>query len=373
MRHTYARRSILKTTVIAGALAELSAMSGGAAPARRKIELYGHRGAPALCPEHTLASYARAIADGADFIEPDLQSTKDGVLIALHEPRLSQICDVADHPEFADRRHKLQTPEGVMDDWFLMDLTYSEVRTLRLKERIPKIRPQNTIYDYEFQFVSFAEMIDFVAAEAATRGRQIGIVPELKYPAMHEKAGLPIVDIFLDMLPRHSYLSHAPLVIQCFEAPPLQKIHRKLGNRPDTRLMQLIDETNMRPMDVALRGGKTTYADMITPEGLKNIATYADIVAPYIRTLIPLNKDETLGAPHPMIRNAHDLGLLVGCYDFKPENCFIAANYRDQQGPDARNVKGSIAEIQHYLRAGIDGFFTDDPAVGRKALDLYAG
>jgi glycerophosphoryl diester phosphodiesterase len=137
--------------------------------------------------------------------------------------------------------------------------------------------------------------------------------------------------------------------------------------------MQLIDDLDQKPMDVLLSGGGMTFADMVSPQGLKAMAVYADIVSPDIRTLIPLGKDGRLGAPHAMIKDAHQAGLTVQGYEFRPENQFIAADYRDGQGDNARNVKGSISEIHHYLRAGLDGFFTDDPGIGRQAVDSYQG
>lgn len=365
------RRNLLQSG--AGAVALASLAGPASASGGRIIEVLGHRGAPALRPEHTLASYAKAIADGADFIEPDLQITKDGRLVALHEAELSHICDVAEHPEFAARRRKISTPFGSLEGWFIVDFTLPELKTLRLKERIPKIRPANTVFDGEFTFLCFEDIIDFVAAESATRGRLIGIVPELKMPALFASAGLPLEDRFLDILSRHSYLKRAPLIIQCFEVPSLQYLRKKLGRPGNVRLMQLIDDLPMKPMNVALKGGSSTYGDMITPQGLKEIASYAEIISPDLRTLIPLKADGFLGAPHPMIKQAHQVGLTVFTYEFRPENQFIAADFHDGQGDNARNVKGSIAEMHHYLHAGLDGFFTDDPAIGRLAVDLYVG
>jgi glycerophosphoryl diester phosphodiesterase len=182
-----------------------------------------------------------------------------------------------------------------------------------------------------------------------------------------------VEDNFLDVLSRHSYLKRAPLIIQSFEITNLKYIRSKLGRPKNIRLMQLIDDLDQKPMDVLLSGGSTTYAEMITPRGLKAVAGYADIISPDLRTLIPLGKDGRLGAPHSMINDAHQAGLTVQGYTFRPENRFIAADYRDGEGDNSRNVKGSIAEIQHYLRAGLDGFFTDDPGIGRQAVELYQG
>ncbi len=373
MMKFFGRRAVLQAAMGTGlaALVSPKALAFGTIP--RPIEVLGHRGACALRPEHTLASYAKAIADGADFIEPDLQPSKDGVLVAIHEDELSKTTDVAAHSEFAGRRRTINTPRGPLDGWFIVDFTFAELKTLRLKERIPQIRPANTVWDGEFSFLSFEEIIDFVAAESATRGRQIGIVPELKFPTLFASVGLPVEDRLLDVITRHSYLKRAPLIIQCFEAPCLKYLRGKIGRPQNIRLMQLIDDLDQKPMDALLKGGRTTYGDMISPEGLKAITAYAEIISPDIRTLIPLKADGHLGAPHPMIGQAHKAGLTVHGYEFRPENQFIAADFRDGQGDNTRNVKGSIAEIHHYLRAGLDGFFTDDPGIGREAVNSYTG
>ena len=133
--------------------------------------------------------------------------------------------------------------------------------------------------------------------------------------------------------------------------------------------MQLIDDDGLRPADVVKAGGTTTYAAMMSAAGLVEIARYADWVAPWTRQLIPLGPDGRLGAPNPVIADAHRAGLLVGCYTFRPENQYLAADYRNQSGTNARNPEGSVAEIRRYIAEGLDGFFTDDPALGRRAID----
>ncbi|MDZ5646330.1 glycerophosphodiester phosphodiesterase family protein [Nitrospirillum sp. BR 11828] len=341
------------------------------APAPAKIEVLAHRGACALRPEHTLASYAKAIADGADFIEPDLQPSKDGVLMALHENELSRTTDVAAHPEFASRRRTVTVGGHTLDGWFIVDFTYAELKTLRLKERIPDIRPDNARYDGEFQMVSLDELIDFVAAEAATRGRPIGLVPELKTPYLFTSLGLAVEDTFLETLSRHSYVAQAPMIVQCFEAPTLRRLRERMGRRDGLRFMQLVGGEREQPFDVVLAGGTQTYGDMLTDAGLRDMATYADILSPDIRALIPLGADGRLGRPDPVIGRAKAAGLQVFAWEFAPENRFMAADFRDGRGENARNVDGSVAEIHHYLAAGLDGFFTDDPGVGRRAVDTF--
>jgi glycerophosphoryl diester phosphodiesterase len=338
----------------------------GAGPARPLV--FGHRGASALRPEHTLAAYARAIADGADYIEPDLVSTKDGVLVARHEAFLSETTDVASHPAFASRKARKTIDGETHEGWFVDDFTLAELKTLRAVERIPQFRPGSAQYNGMFQVVTFEEIIDFVAAEAAARGRIIGIVPELKHSTYFASVGLPLEDRFLSILGAHDYTRRNPVEIQSFEVANLKYLRGKLGRRANLRLMQLVISENVRPMDVAAAGGTLTFAQMCTPAGLRDIAQYADVVAPPTRAIIPLNKDGTLAAPSALVDDAHRAGLRVEPWTFRPENRFLAADFRNGAGEFARNEAGSIAEMKRYIATGIDGFFTDDPALGRAAL-----
>ncbi len=350
----------------AGALAAGGASSG---EPRRKVEVFGHRGACALRPEHTLASYALAIADGADYVEPDLCITRDGVLVVRHEPEIGGTTDVSSHPEFASRRTSKAIDGETMEGWFLTDFTLAELKTLRARERLPQVRPQNTKWDGAFEVPTFAEYLDFVAAESALRGRPIGMVPEIKHSTWHAAQGLPMEDRFLAALASHPYAQRAPLEIQSFETTNLRALRRKLGRPANLRLMQLTGEPSARPADLAAAGASTAWAELTSAEGLKAMATYADTVSPNSRVLIPLDPQGRLGPPAPIIRDAHAAGLLVRSWTFRPENQFLPADLRSDAGPNARNPKGSVAEIRRYIAAGLDGFFTDDPALGRIAVD----
>ncbi|WP_255494798.1 glycerophosphodiester phosphodiesterase [Luteibacter sp. Sphag1AF] len=335
-------------------------------PLAHKVLVIGHRGASALRPEHTLASYAKAIEDGADFIEPDLVSTKDGALVARHENEIGGTTDVASHPEFAARR-ATKTIDGVsVTGWFTEDFTLDELKTLRARERLPEIRKENARYDGQFQLVTFDEIIDFVAAESAARGRVVGIIPEIKHSTYFIGLGLPMEDKVLATIDAHTYTRTAPVEIQSFEVGNLRYLRGKLGkSHPNVTLLQLIEAPASHPADEP----GLTYATMMSPAGLKTVATYADAIGPATRSIIPLNADGSLGKPTALVRDAHAAGLLVHPYTFRPENHFLAKDFRSTAGDAARNDAGSIAEIRAYLAAGIDAFFTDDPALGRKALD----
>ena len=367
-RYLSRRRFVGGLAATAGALALApSALLAAAGQGARPL-VFAHRGASALRPEHTLASYSRAIADGADYIEPDLVCTKDGVLVVRHEPNLSETTDVAHRPEFASRRTR-KAPDGeAHEGWCVDDFTLAELKTLRAIERIPQDRPGSAAYDGMFQVLTFEEVIDFVAAQSATAGRVIGLIPELKSSTYFAGVGLPLEQRFIATLAAHEYTRRAPVEIQSFEIANLKYVREKLGKRANVRLMQLVGVGDVRPRDVVAAGGSLTYAQMCSPAGLRDIAQYADVVAPPTRGVIPLQKDGRLAEPLPIVADAHAAGLRLEPWTFRPENRFLAADFRDSRGEHARNEVGSIAEICRYLATGIDGFFTDDPALGVAAL-----
>jgi len=338
-------------------------------PLAARVLVIGHRGASALRPEHTLASYAKAIADGADFVEPDLVMTKDGVLVARHENEIGSTTDVADHPEFAARRTGKLIDGRQVTGWFSEDFSLAELKTLRARERLPKLR--STRYDGQFQIATLDEVIDLVAAESTARGHVIGIIPEIKHGTYFRGIGLPLENRLLAALAAHDHTRTAPVEIQSFEVGNLKYLRGKLadGMHGHIRLLQLLGDAVEQPYDVAAAGGKLTYAQMMTPAGLRGIAGYADAIGPNIRAIIPLESKRTLGAPTSLVHDAHAAGLEVHPYTFRPENHFLPPDL--WQGADPRHVNqaGAIAEIRRYLATGIDAFFTDDPAIGRKALD----
>ena len=371
------RRAVMASGVAAGAgLALAPALPGWAQDAKRarpaKPLVMGHRGCSALRPEHTLGSYAKAIADGADFIEPDLVISKDGVLIVRHENDISGTTDVAAHPEFAARRTTKTVDGTAVTGWFTEDFTLAELKTLRARERLGALRPESQSYDGAFQIVTLEEVADFIAAEAAARGRTIGLIPETKHPTYFARLGLPLEDRMLKVLTSSAYLRRAPVIVQSFEVGNLQALRPKVSALANIQLMQLIEDPGHAPFDAVAAGRKQTYADMLTPAGLAQVARYADWLAPATRVIIPLGPDGRLAKPTGVVAAAHAAGLLVGCWTFRPENSYLAADFRNGAGEGARNPVGSVAEIRRYLAEGLDGFFTDDPALGRQAVDTRA-
>jgi glycerophosphoryl diester phosphodiesterase len=358
---------------VGASLALASALSGIgpalAAPAAPKPLLMAHRGASALRPEHTLAAYAKAIEDGADFVEPDLVASKDGVLVARHENEISGTTDVAAHPEFASRRATKTIDGAQVTGWFTEDFTLAELKTLRARERLGVVRPESQGYDGAFQIVTLEEIADFVAAEAAARGRTIGLIPELKHSTYFARLGLPLEPRLLAGLKASAYLRRAPVIVQSFEVGNLKALRGQIRDMANVQLMQLVGAPGEAPYDAVAAGERLTYGQMLRPQGLAQVKAYADWLAPPTRMIIPVGADGRLTAPSGLVAAAHARGLRVGTWTFRPENRFIAADFRDTAGEDARNAAGSVAEIRRYLAEGLDGFFTDDPALGRQARE----
>lgn len=333
-------------------------------PAAHRPWLIAHRGASALRPEHTLAAYALAIEHGADAIEPDLVMTRDGVLVARHENALSDSTDVAARPEFASRRARKQVDGVWVEDWFTEDFTLAELKTLRAVERLPALR--STAWDGQFEVPTFDEVIALVAAESATRGRDIGLVPEIKHPTYFAGLGLAMEQPLLDALAAHDYTRGAPVVIQSFETANLRALRAKLPREGNVRLLQLIGAPEAAPFDTVHAGAPRTYLQLLT-EGLRDIATYADAIGPHYRMLQLQPNGE--GFRSALVEAAQAEGLQVFAYTFRPENVFIEPSFRSGGEIPARDEDGSARELRAYASAGVDAVFVDDPAAARQALD----
>ena len=327
-----------------------------------KVIVIAHRGASGVRPEHTLESYAQAIAGGADYIEPDLVLTKDGVLVARHENEISETTNVADHPEFADRKKDKKIDGQNFSGWFTEDFTLAELKTLRAKERLPQLRPGNMVYDGKYDIPTFEEILDFVKAQEAETGRRIGIYPETKHPSYFASIGLPHEAPLLALLARYGYQkSEDPVFIQSFEVGNL----KALNTKTNVHLVQLMAKDG-GPADRP----DLSYAKMATPEGLKAVATYADGVGPEKVMVIAPDFMGKLSKPTDFVRNAHASGLLVHPWTFRAENHFLPLSLRSGVSPSAH---GNLdAEIHAFLRAGVDGIFTDFPGQGVKAVRARA-
>ena len=331
---------------------------GGGDRGRRRRGLpivIGHRGSPAYRPEHTIASYMLAIEMGADYIEPDLVFTKDGQLVARHEPDIGATTNVADHPEFASRQ-TTRTIDGVVfaNTWFTFDFTLAELKTLRAKERLPLVRPQNTALDGLFEVPTFQEVIDLAKAKG------VGIYPETKHPTFFQSLGFSFDAPLLATLRRNGLdRPGAKVFIQSFEVGNLQRLRRETP----LPLIQLIDVSGA-PADFVASGDPRTYDDLVTPQGLAEISTYADGIGPDKSRIVPGNSaGSPLGQPTTLVRDAHRVGLLLHPFTFRPENNFLAADFRvgNPSSPEYLHARGDQpAELALYYKLGVDGLFADN-------------
>jgi len=342
-----------------------------------------HRGASGYLPDHTLEGYAKAIELGADYIEPDLVSTKDGVLIARHEPNLKDTTDVARHPEFAERKRTLKVDGAEEEGWFASDFTLAEIKTLRAVQ--PRA-DRSKGFDGQFLIPTFDEVLALRAAGVGVLWATLGVYPETKHPTWHQQQGLALEKPLVAALTKYRLnRKAAPVFIQSFEAANLKTLRKLTPNK----LVYLLDANDVRPdgsidttrpYDHVVAGDARTYADMLTPAGLKDVRTFADGIGPWKPYLIGWQamtdksgkavdvngdkvidqRDMTLLEPTSVIRDAHKLGLLVHPYTFRNEAKHLAANFTDNPAE----------EYRLFFAAGVDGVFTDftDTALAARRL-----
>jgi glycerophosphoryl diester phosphodiesterase len=321
--------------------------------------IIAHRGASGYVPEHTLAAYALAILQGADYIEPDLVMSKDGHLVARHDNELGLTTDVAQHPEFAERR-RTQTIDGApLTGWFSEDFTLAELKTLRAIERIPQIRPGNARMDGAFEVPTLQEIIDLVKSLQLSQQRTIGLYPETKHPSHFQQLGLGLEKPLVKLLRRNGYRdARAPVYIQSFEVENLKTLSRLTS----IRLVQLL-WVDGQPYDQQVLGTGLSYAQMSTPAGLREIAGYASGIGPEKSLIIPRDAQGNLDPANAstLVADAHVAGLKVHPYTFRAENTFLPADLRSGDDPQAH---GDIAaEARAFLETGIDGLFIDQPDI----------
>lgn len=312
--------------------------------------IIAHRGASGLRPEHTLEAYRHGIEQGADYVEPDLVMTRDGVLVARHENEISGTTDVASHPEFAGRRTTRPVDGRQVTGWFTEDFTLAELRTLRARERLPELRPASAAFDGRFGIVTLEEVIELVRGESRARGRPIGIVAELKHASHFAAAGLEIEGALLPVLERHGIAGDDPFFIECFE--PL--ILGRLRSATSARLVQLIAESG-----TSADGSAVTYGQMVTPKGLAQIAGYADAVGPAKSLIVPRGADGASLPPTSLVSDAHAVGLLIFPWTFRSENIFLPAELRSGDDPGAHG--DAAAEYRMFYALGVDAVFSDFP------------
>jgi glycerophosphoryl diester phosphodiesterase len=301
------------------------------APPLRPL-IIAHRGASGHRPEHTLEAYRLAVEMGADFIEPDLVSTKDGVLIARHENEIGGTTDVGDR--FPDRKRTKTVDGQSMTGWFTEDFTLAEVKTMRARERLA-FRSHD--YDGQFQIATFDEVIALAQRLGKARGRPVGVYPETKHPTYFRDLHLPLEEKLLASLQAHGWNRlDAPVFIQSFEQANL----RALRKQTRVRLIQLV-----------------SAAAMLEGDGLRKIAEYADGIGPEKRLVVPVNADGSLGTPTDLVTRAHAAGLLVHVWTIRAEKEFLPAGYHGR--PEA--------EFEQFRQLGVDGVFTDFPDLATRS------
>jgi glycerophosphoryl diester phosphodiesterase len=382
--HYHVPRAIL-TAVLAGLLTVDPASSQGPTLDGRPAIVIAHRGASGYLPEHTLEAYAKAIEMGADYIEPDVVATKDGVLIARHEPMLGATTDVADRAVFADRRRRRKVDGIEITDWFACDFTLEEIRQLRAKQAMPE---REQAMNGKFQVPTLKEVIDLAKSKSAELGRMVGVYPETKHPTFHQEAGLQLEDRLLQLLHEAGWTEpSSPVIVQSFEVANLKYLRSKTR----VRLVQLVDADDVdregnivlkpprdRPYDFTLAKDPRTFKDLVSKAGLADITTYADGVGPWKRYIVSakqidadgdgepddLNgdgrideRDRVLLPPSSLIADAHAVGLFVHTWTFRNEPRRLASDYKDDP----------VLELKMFYALGIDGLFSDFPDTARKA------
>ncbi|WP_406445380.1 glycerophosphodiester phosphodiesterase family protein [Streptomyces sp. NBC_01613] len=346
------RRSLLLAAAATPAAAAVPAHAAEKTPGSRGPLVIGHRGAAGWRPEHTAAAYTYGAQTGADWIEPDLVPTQDGVLVVRHENEISQTTDVASHSEFAARRTTKTMDGNQVTGWFTEDFTLAELKTLRAVERLPLVRNRNTVFDGRYQVLTFQEVVDLARKLSRTHGRTIAVFPETKHPTYFRSIGLELEPKLASAV-RRNRLGPRECVIQSFEPTSLQRM-TGLG----VPLWQALGTTG-GPYDLVSSGDPTMYADMMTPAGLAGIARYADWIGP----------DKSSVAGTSLLADAHAAGLRVGPYTFRSENQFLPADLR--RGGGADDFGDAFAEYALYYRLGVDAVVTDFPdlaVIARRGL-----
>jgi glycerophosphoryl diester phosphodiesterase len=326
----------------------------------------GHRGASGYRPEHTLAAYELAIELGADYIEPDLVSTKDHVLVVRHENEISGTTDVAGHKEFADRE-TMKTIDGVpFIGWFTEDFTHAELGTLRASERLPAIRPAGAAFDGRYHIPTFQQVIDLA------RRRHVGIYPETKHPTYFRSIGLPLEEPLVRALDASGYRGpNASVFVQSFEVGSLKRLRRMT----EVPLVQLLDDHG-RPYDLVVSGDPRTYADLATPAGLAELAEHVQGIGPNKGLIVPRDASNRRGSPTVLVDDAHRAGLLVHPWTFRRENAFLPEDLRRGDPADPAYLRGVgdlPTELRQFRQLGVDGLFSDNPDLAVAIRDELFG
>jgi glycerophosphoryl diester phosphodiesterase len=333
--------------------------------------IIGHRGASGYRPEHTRAAYDLAFALGADAVEPDLVATKDGVLVLRHENEISGTTDVAEHPEFADRRATKEIDGIELTGWFTEDFTWAELATLRARERLGAIRQAGTTFDGRYPLLRMRDLFDLVDGASADAARLLGIVAELKHATYFESIGLPLDELFAAEVGEAGWADNPELVVESFERTVLGQLYRR-GFR-GKRVYLLEDEG--APADRVARLGAAApgYSDDLTARGLYSLAAASpservdgisvdvgQVLASGSVAVALFDDGDDVGAvTSDLVDTAHSAGLEVFCWTLRPENALMPEGFRsggrDGEWGDWRRLFSII------VNSGVDGVFADHP------------
>lgn len=356
------------TAATAAPDAQVQAASGNPGYREKKMAdplVLAHRGASGYRPEHTLAAYDLAVEQGADYLEPDLVMTKDGVLVDRHEPEISGTTDVADHPEFADRKTTKNLDGTQVTGWFVDDFTLAELKTLRAKERLGDMRPESQGYDGQFEVPTFEEVLAKREALSRKTGRVIGIIPEIKHSTyLHDEGFDPEAEVARLVTTYHLNHPKAPLWVQSFELTALKDLRDEHGYKGKSTFLTTIKGG---PYDLHEQG--TTYAELTTASSMQDLSQWIDGFGPEKNAVIARNADGSLGEPTSFVEDAHAAGLKVTPWTFRAENTFLPTDYRIGTDPAAH---GRMAdEVTRFYEVGIDGAFCDQPDICVEAREDF--
>ena len=331
-----------------------------------------HRGASGYLPEHTLEAYNLAIELGADFIEPDLVSTYDGVLIARHEPNLIETTNVSEIPKFADRHRTVEIDGQKVEGFFSHDFTLAEIKELRARQ--PRSYREQS-YNDRFFIPTLQDILDLVQQVEADTGHKVGIYPETKHPTYFDRLGLPLEEPLIQILVEHHFTDPNRVFIQSFEVSNLKDklIPLMAEHHIPLPLVQLCDALHLQPYDFTMNGDSRTYGDLIHADSPNNfVSAYASAIGPWKRSIVlaePIHSSQPntqaateclTGEITPIITHAHNAGLAVHAYTFRNESHFLALDYQDNP----------IAEYQQFYQLGIDAVFSDFPDTALKARTI---
>ncbi|MFS0892994.1 glycerophosphodiester phosphodiesterase family protein [Microbacterium sp. 179-I 3D3 NHS] len=320
---------------------------------RRSPLVIGHRGAPGYRPEHSRSSYELALAMGVDAVEPDVVATKDGVLVVRHENEISGTTDVADHPEFAHRRTTKRVDGEALTGWFTEDFTWEELSRLRGRERLPEVRASSASFDGAQGILRLRDVLDIVRDGSAEHGREIGVVLEIKHATYFASIGLDPAPLIERELRDAGWADgELPLIIESFESTVLGD----LRDRGIVAAYVYLIEASGRPYDRLVAEGRQalTYKATVQPAGLDRLVGEVDGIS--------VDKRMLLARGNTIVAEAHARGLTVFTWTCRPENAFLAAEFR---GGGGRGDFGDYeAEWGVIARSGVDGVFVDHPDLG---------